>query len=44
MPDNDASAGGTTSPILLVFSWLVVILPLLWGVWETIKKAAALFR
>lgn len=44
MHDHDPTAGGTTSPILLVFAWLVVSLPLLWGVWETVKKAAALFR
>jgi len=28
----------------MIFSWLVVGIPLLWGVLQTLKKAAALFR
>jgi hypothetical protein len=30
--------------IQLLLAWLVVSVPLLWGIWETIKKAALLFR
>lgn len=29
---------------LVVIAWLLVGLPLLWGVWTTLQKAAALFR
>jgi hypothetical protein len=28
----------------LILAWLVVGLPLLWGLFQTLKKAAALFR
>jgi len=27
-----------------VLAWLVVSIPLLWGIWETIKKASLLFQ
>jgi hypothetical protein len=29
---------------LVVLAWLPVIIPLLWGIWQTLKKAAVLFR
>jgi hypothetical protein len=29
---------------LVVFAWILVGVPLLWGVWNTLLKAAALFR
>lgn len=29
---------------LVVLAWLAVSVPLLWGVWSTIQKAAVLFR
>jgi hypothetical protein len=29
---------------LVVVAWLLVGVPLLWGVWNTLLKAAALFR
>lgn len=32
------------SPGVVVLAWLLVSVPLLWGVWQTIKKAAVLFR
>jgi hypothetical protein len=35
-------SGGSAGVVLL--AWLLVSVPLLWGVWQTIKKAAALFR
>jgi hypothetical protein len=25
-------------------AWLAVSVPLLWGIWQTLKKAAVLFR
>jgi hypothetical protein len=33
-----------TTWVLVVLAWLPVTLPLLWGIWQTIKKAAVLFR
>lgn len=33
-----------TSPAALAISWLIVGVPLLWGVWETFKKSLALFH
>ena len=45
MANNNASeepAGG--SWVLVVLAWLPVTLPLLWGIWQTVKKAAVLFR
>ena len=44
---NDSSPTqehGATPSVLVALAWLVVTLPLLWGVWQTIKKAAALFQ
>jgi hypothetical protein len=38
--DQPGNAGWATVAI----AWLVVLVPLIWGVWETIKKAAPLFR
>jgi hypothetical protein len=41
IPENE------TTPInwaTVVLAWLPVTLPLLWGIWQTIKKAAVLFR
>jgi hypothetical protein len=28
----------------LTLAWLLVALPLLWGIWQTLQKAMALFR
>ncbi len=42
MPENDSPAPGTWG--LVIVAWLLVSLPLLWGVWSTMKKAALLFR
>jgi hypothetical protein len=30
--------------VLVVLAWLPVTIPLLWGIWQTVKKAAVLFR
>jgi hypothetical protein len=43
MSKNENSKG-TGSWGLVVFSWLLVSVPLLWGVWQTVKKASALFQ
>jgi hypothetical protein len=32
-----------TSPALIAVAWLVVALPAAWGVYQTARKAAALF-
>ena len=34
----------STSWAMVVLAWLPVTLPLLWGIWQTVKKAAVLFR
>jgi hypothetical protein len=34
----------TTPAWVVAVAWLVVTIPLLWGVWQTIKKASALFQ
>jgi hypothetical protein len=28
---------------LVVLAWLPVTIPLLWGIWQTVKKASVLF-
>lgn len=28
----------------VALAWLAVTIPLLWGIWQTVKKAAVLFR
>jgi hypothetical protein len=33
-----------TDRVMVVLAWLPVTLPLLWGIWQTVKKAAVLFR
>jgi hypothetical protein len=32
------------NPVIVILAWLAVGIPLLWGVAQTITKAAALFR
>ncbi len=32
-----------TSPILVVLAWLLVGIPLLYGLWQTVDRASALF-
>jgi hypothetical protein len=41
-PGTDAQQGSSFAAIAI--AWLVVGVPLLWGVWETVKKSLALFR
>lgn len=33
-----------TNPAIVVVFWLYVGIPLAWGVWSTLQKAAALFQ
>jgi hypothetical protein len=30
--------------LLVILAWLGVAIPLAWGIWQTVKKAAVLFR
>jgi hypothetical protein len=44
-----ANSDGSEEPagsswVIVVLAWLPVTLPLLWGIWQTVKKAAVLFR
>jgi hypothetical protein len=44
---NPDAGVGTESKIrdaaLVVLAWLPVLLPLAWGIWQTVKKASVLF-
>lgn len=41
---TDHSAGSAPTPTaLVVLAWLLVLLPLAYGLWQTIDKATALF-
>jgi hypothetical protein len=43
--DNDMSVESSSSSwLLVVLAWSLVSIPLLWGIWQTVKKAAVLFR
>ena len=45
MPEIDPSAQRPAGQwALVVVAWLLVGAPLLWGVWNTLLKAVALFR
>lgn len=45
MPERDPSSEPSDSGwAMVVLAWLPVTLPLLWGIWQTVKKAAVLFR
>jgi len=41
MPDETKSAGNA---LMLLISWVVVGVPLVWGVYNTLLKLPALFR
>jgi MFS family permease len=41
---NGAQPDGASSPLLVALLWLVVAVPLAWGVWNTLVKALVLFR
>lgn len=45
MGDADRSVQPAPSSwIPVVLAWSLVSIPLLWGIWQTVKKAAVLFR
>lgn len=35
--------GSTTSPVLVALAWLLVGVPLAYGLWQTLVRASALF-
>lgn len=41
---TDHPAGPRAQRALVALAWLAVSLPLLWGVLQTVRKAAVLFR
>jgi hypothetical protein len=41
-PGPDTS-GATTSPLLVGLAWLLVGVPLAYGLWQTLVRASALF-
>ena len=41
--DRNAGDGAPTNPLLVVLAWLVVGVPLAYGLWQTLVKASALF-
>lgn len=45
MPDHSPDARPTAASwVAVAIAWILVGIPLLWGVYMTIKKAAPLFR
>jgi hypothetical protein len=43
-PRTEERATGSTSWFAVAVAWLAVGIPMAWGVWMTLKKAALLFR
>jgi hypothetical protein len=43
-PDDESVTPSTGSRMLAGIAWLLVSVPLLWGIWTTLAKAAVLFR
>jgi len=44
MENKTEYAGKQTSPITIAFAWIVVAIPLLYGIYYTALKAVALFQ
>jgi hypothetical protein len=44
MTTTTPDAAGSSNKVVVILAWLVVGLPLLWGVAQTMGKAALLFR
>jgi hypothetical protein len=42
--DDRPAASSSGSWLLVAVAWLLVSVPLLWGIWTTLAKAAVLFR
>jgi hypothetical protein len=45
VPNADTASKSRASEwALVLLAWLPVTIPLVWGIWQTVKKAAVLFR
>jgi hypothetical protein len=44
MASNEPEQPAAGSWAVVILAWLPVTIPLLWGIWQTVKKAAVLFR
>jgi hypothetical protein len=45
VPNADTAPQSKASEwALVLLAWLPVAIPLVWGIWQTVKKAAVLFR
>ena len=42
--DDKSAAPSAGSWLLVAIAWLLVSVPLLWGIWTTLVKATVLFR
>ena len=42
--ENPGGGGGTGQWGMVALAWALVGVPLLWGVWNTLLKAVALFK
>jgi hypothetical protein len=42
--DRRPGQPSTSSWVMVALAWLAVGIPLLWGIWTTLKKAVVLFR
>ena len=40
---DPTTSGSTTSPALVALAWLLVGVPLAYGLWQTLVRASALF-
>ena len=43
-PGSRPGSANASTWWLVALAWLAVSIPLLWGIWQTVKKAAVLFR
>jgi hypothetical protein len=43
-PEQGSVEPSSSSWFLVGIAWLAVSIPLFWGIWQTVKKAAVLFR
>ena len=43
-PEKGSVEPSSSSWFLVGIAWLAVSIPLFWGIWHTVKKAAVLFR
>ena len=41
---NTSDEPFSSSWLWVILAWCLVSIPLLWGIWQTVKKAAVLFR